>query len=293
MYLDNNWYGNRSILAKYCNIKDQRAFAAIQHGINTFPGKRKFPGQRKLENYIPYLCWNSHAKNELLKNNIKNITAIGAPILYLDKIFSKKKFLFKEKGTLVFPSKSTQEYNRNENYGELVDKVEREFNGPYTISVYYTDLNKDLSIFKEKGWRIISFGNRKSKKFLIKQYIEICKSKNVVCTTLSGSFLHAVFLKKNFKLFINNDQKYEDKKDYHNIENEEYYKKNYPEIYFNKASKEDLYKYSLSELGFDDLKSKDELIKLMGWDSPKKNFFATIMSYLLFIKYYIFDNINA
>ena len=292
MYLDNNWYGNRSILAKYCNIKDRKAFAAIQHGKDTFPGKRQFAGQRKFEDYIPYLCWTSSDKDKILKNNIKNVTAIGSPFLYLDKILNKKKFLFKEKGTIVFPSKSTQEFNRNENYGELIDEVEKVFNGPYTVSIYYTDLNKDLSIFKKKGWKIISFGNRKSKKFLTKNYIEICKSKNVVVTTLAGPFLYAAYLKKNFKFIQNNYQKYKDKDDYGLIEKEEYYKKNYPEIYSNKASKIDLYNHSLNELGFYDLKSKDEIKNLMGWDSSKKKFLSKIIGYLMILKYFIVDNRN-
>ena len=33
MYLDNNWYGNRFILSKYCNTKDTPALASIQHGM--------------------------------------------------------------------------------------------------------------------------------------------------------------------------------------------------------------------------------------------------------------------
>ena len=32
MYLDNNWYGDRYILSKYCKVKDKPAFASIQHG---------------------------------------------------------------------------------------------------------------------------------------------------------------------------------------------------------------------------------------------------------------------
>ena len=33
MFIDNNWYGNRHILSKYCNIIDRPALASIQHGM--------------------------------------------------------------------------------------------------------------------------------------------------------------------------------------------------------------------------------------------------------------------
>ena len=32
MYLDNTWYGARYIFSKYCKVKDDTAFASIQHG---------------------------------------------------------------------------------------------------------------------------------------------------------------------------------------------------------------------------------------------------------------------
>ena len=39
MFIDNNWYGNRFILSRYCKVKDKSALASIQHGLfltNTF-----------------------------------------------------------------------------------------------------------------------------------------------------------------------------------------------------------------------------------------------------------------
>ena len=33
MFVDNNWYGHRSILAKYCGIKDKAIWGSIQHGV--------------------------------------------------------------------------------------------------------------------------------------------------------------------------------------------------------------------------------------------------------------------
>ena len=64
MFVDNNWYGHRSILAKFCKIKDRNAFASIQHGMIGKLRKKqeKYLGIRKFSNYIPYLCWNINIK---------------------------------------------------------------------------------------------------------------------------------------------------------------------------------------------------------------------------------------
>ena len=71
MFVDNNWYGQRSILAKYCNVNDFHTFAAIQHGMLTrvqeeLLGKRRF-------SIIPYLCWNERVLNKLKDKGLKNI----------------------------------------------------------------------------------------------------------------------------------------------------------------------------------------------------------------------------
>ena len=47
MFADNDYYGHRFILSKYCKVKIKNCFATIQHGILTPPqeknlGKRKF-----------------------------------------------------------------------------------------------------------------------------------------------------------------------------------------------------------------------------------------------------------
>jgi hypothetical protein len=88
MYSDNNWYGHRSTLAKYCGIKDTSAFASIQHGLYHFYLTRDL-GKRTLS-ATPYLCWNKSVKSWCIRNNIKNVIPIGSPFIYHHLLYSKK-----------------------------------------------------------------------------------------------------------------------------------------------------------------------------------------------------------
>ena len=69
MFVDNNWYGQRSTLAEYCKIKDHYAFAAIQHGLLS-RSQEKDLGKRRFS-YIPYLCWNYRVKKKLKKKVLR------------------------------------------------------------------------------------------------------------------------------------------------------------------------------------------------------------------------------
>lgn len=100
MYLDNNWYGNRYILSKYCNTKDSPALASIQHGMllsnfyesNPILEKEVFE-KRSFSSFFTWLVWNDRLFEKTQRFNIKNVITIGSPIIYLDKILKKKNFL--------------------------------------------------------------------------------------------------------------------------------------------------------------------------------------------------------
>ena len=46
MMPDNNWYGHRSILARFCNVKDQPVFGSLQHGWFSAHPKILFSNQK-------------------------------------------------------------------------------------------------------------------------------------------------------------------------------------------------------------------------------------------------------
>ena len=79
MFADNDYYGHRLILSKYCKKKNSNCFASIQHGILT-PPQEKDLGKRKFI-FSPFLCW----KEEFTKVKIKKIATvipIGSPFIF-------------------------------------------------------------------------------------------------------------------------------------------------------------------------------------------------------------------
>lgn len=281
MYLDNSFYSHRRILSKYCGIKDKRCFASIQHGSHTLK-QEKIIGKRFFS-ISPFLCWNKRLLKITKKNNIPNVFCIGAPFLYLDILMKNKKFK-KPKGTLVFPSKSSVNKNTDVNHLKLIEMTEKRFNGPYTICVYFADLKKDWSIYKLRGWKIISFGDRYKKNFLQGVYNQIKLSKNIVVTSIDTVAFYSMFLKKKV-YFIT---KYKKKNRVFNIVTtknklqdhvQNYYKKKFPKLLKNKSTINERFFLACNELGYNCVKSKNELKKILGFDNKLKIFFAKILSF--------------
>ena len=89
MNSDNNWYGHRFILREYCKIEnDLPIFGFLQHGCHfkeyleyfTSTGVRKF-------SFYPYFCWDKETEIITKKRGVKNVHSIGAPFLYLMKMY--------------------------------------------------------------------------------------------------------------------------------------------------------------------------------------------------------------
>ncbi len=285
MFVDNNWYGQRTILSKYCNVKDSCAFAAIQHGMLT-TAQEELLGKRRFS-IIPYLCWNKRVYKKLKNQGIKNVKIVGSPFIYLDQIINSKIINNKKKGTIVFPSKSTYEKNREVNYSLLIKETENLAPGPYTVSIYYADLHKDLTEFKKKNWKIVTFGKRSDKNFLEKNYIEISKNENVICTSINTVFFYASYLKKNIKFLLNKKDKNLILTDDKNQDlTQIFYEKEYPGILSNKLTQDQLYQIAVRELGGEHIKTPDEMVKLLGWDSNVKKIISYFISYYMDIKHY-------
>ena len=217
------------------------------------------------------------------KNNIPNVISICAPFLYLDILMKKKKFK-KAKGTLVFPSKSSVSKNTDIDHLRLIEMTEKKFSGPYTICVYFVDLKKDWSVYKKRGWKIISFGDRYKKNFLYGVYNQIKLSKNIVVTSIDTVAHYSMFLKKNIHFIT----KYKKKNKFFDIvitKNElqehvqNYYKKKFPKLLKNKSSINERFLLASDELGYNCIKSKKELKKILGFDNKLKIFFAKILSF--------------
>ena len=311
MYPDNNWYGHRAVLNKYCEQPDREIFGTIQHGWVSKEEASEINMTKRKLNLAPYLAWNSNI-NSIYRDD-KKIISIGAPFLYLDLIKDNRS-LNKEIGTIFFPSHSVDTDYNQEHQGLRADvkhfyaikEIENTSEGPFTVSLYYTDLNDPniRNIYLENNWNIVSFGNRNSKDFLYKMYNEIVSKKNFVTTDYTSGFFYAMFLKKKVRFMreiiynkkvielfkVNSDNKIFFKIDKLIINN---IKKEIPEIFKGYSFNEKIYNFSLNELGYSSLKSKDELINLLGLNSFVKKkisyFYSRIIKLNHFKKKILFN----
>lgn len=282
MYPDNNWYGHREILLKYVNKKDKVLFCNIQHGylplkINNY---NKIYGNRKFTS-APCLVWNHLKQNQSREYGIKNIHAIGASFLYLQKIKKKKKI--KSKGTIVFPQKKNSELPSDNKYIEnLLNLVESKYPGPYSICLGYDEFINEGFVKKinDRKWNIVTCGKRSDTKFLYKLDDFINKHSRVVITYASTILLYSLFLKKTIFIeenFFKNKKKFyfHRIRKHHNLILKDL--KDFG-IDFNNLNSTQNYKKAGLLLGSESLKSKKELELLLGINSIWKKFFAKIFS---------------
>ena len=196
MYIDNNWYGNRFILSRYCKIKDKSALACIQHGL--FLPKNFLKNNQKIKRTFnfPWLVWDKKTEKVLKKRDVKNIFSIGSPFIYLNDIL-KNKIFSKPKGTLIIPTKSSKEVNLTVDYLSIINFLKKKFPKPYTIVVGYFDL-KEVGKIKNKfkDCKFVTCGKRGNKFFSFKLFKMMKMHKKVVILYAGSPILYSLFLKK-------------------------------------------------------------------------------------------------
>jgi len=302
MYLDNNWYGHRYIISKYCSSPNISTFSTIQHGWISQQEAKKFSVSARKIKSAPYLSWNENVKKYAQKHGAKNIIPIGAPFLYLHK-YLKNKIKNKAKGTILFPSHSIKKMF---NHGEFIQKIDKEnlanfiekkFPKPYTVCLFYTDYtNQNIKFYKKRNWNVVSCGNRSNNYFLEYLYKFIKGHKHIVCTDFTSALFYGMFLKKNCSLIkeltVNNKKTKVQKRDYkkrigkdveQGIIDELKFK--FPKLFSKYINNKSSYEFAKKELGFGFLKKKDELKKIMGWNDLIRISVAKVVSFLISIKY--------
>ena len=206
--------------------------------------------------------------------------------IYVKYLIKKKINNNSSKGTLVFPTHSSQDLKQETNHNLLIKDVEEKFEGPYTICFYYYDLNiKDITTYKKKNWRVVCCTRSRTDKYsLHRQYREINRHNTIVCGEFCSPLFYSMYLKKKTRVLFNSNERFTS---YHENEKRfvKLYEKRYPELFSNFLSPNKGYELAKKELGFDSMKDKKELKKLLGGDSLIKNFLPKIFSTLYDFKY--------
>ena len=284
MYFDNTWYGARNILSKFCKISETEVFASIQHGHNLID--QKDLGKRTLT-FTPWLVWNDRISKACIKRGYKNVIPIGSVILYFLKIHKLKNQ--KSKGTLVFPLLSQPEEKNRTNYLKLIEYVKKNFSGPYTISISIEEIkNLDKKYKLIKNVKFISWGYRGDNNYLKKLLQNIFLHKNIVSVYPGSPIIYSLFFKKKVYLLKNYFLQNKSKKKIIQIRRSlELNLKDFKKYNLNIKNLNDKKNYLIVKkiLGVQFMKSKEELIKLLGWDSSLKKILSKIFSMLINVKH--------
>jgi len=277
MISDNCWYSHRKVLCDYCGVKDTPVFGLIQHGwINPYLHKEIYQSK----NLINFFCWNKELEEVSKNNGFKKIKAIGAPFIYLSEMVKKKNFNL-PKGTLVFPSHSNFEDFQLVNHKCLIDEVEKKFEPPFKVNLYYTDYKKKIiNIYNRKNWEVLCSGARNQNNFLNNLYQSIIESNNCVYTEISSSLFYAMFLNKNVQLIKKTNSEEDislvDRDNQNTFEVS--FIKDFPEILNGKMEKSLQKKIADKELGLDCVMQSNELKKILGLSDFLKTNLAIILS---------------
>ncbi len=296
MYLDNKWYGHKKIILNYINSNSEYLFCTIQHGWITEERIKKLNyGKRKIT-FAPFLCWNDKTKKIIESNKINNIIAIGSPFLYLiksEKVNIRKKI--KNIGTLAFPFHSTNEENIEFDHKNFILEIEKNFTPPFVVSLYYDDLKEDIiKLYKNKGWKIINFGDRENINFLNNFINKVSKFKTVVFSEISTGLFYSMYL--NIETKILHSYIYKNKvyyfRDYKtNIQNKkkinEKFIKKYSFLGKHKYDYEKGFSLACEELGMKYIKNSDELAKILMVNNIFIHFLSYLINLLIKLKYMI------
>ncbi len=290
MMPDNNWYGHRSILARFCNIKDQPIFGTLQHGWFTAHPKILF-SNRKIK-LFKYFCWNSEFRRKANSIGFKNFYAIGSPFLYLCKLkgFNYDTYNNQGEGTILFPSKTTYDEKRFNTDEDLIKIAIKNYPPPYAVSLFHSDQTSDLvNLYKNYGFKILGFGKRTDSDFLDQFYDAVMKKKYVLSNEPSTAILYSMYLGK--KCHINLDSSKINKlslKPYARVKNflnSDKLLSDYKLILKGQLSLKEQFEIAKFQLGYDDLLNQAELIKILGWSNFIKKFYSKLISKYIDIKH--------
>tara|TARA_A100001015_G_scaffold238936_1_gene272072 strand:- start:30 stop:788 length:759 start_codon:yes stop_codon:yes gene_type:complete len=208
MFVDNNWYGHRNILANYCQVKDKPILGSIQHGVHVADLKENL-GKHKLP-FARHYCWSRPVYENSIYHKINNVIPIGAPFLYLDKMNNE---VFSNKGTLTFPAHSNPDDPRFFKHEVFIKYIMDNYPEPYTACLFFLDFTEDIiNKYKKNNWDVVTAGNRSSHNFLQNLYSYIKRHECCVSTELGTSLFYSLYLKKKstylYKYKLNNKYEY-------------------------------------------------------------------------------------
>lgn len=172
----NNFYGIGNILKKYAGLPNFIPLNfTIQHGVVPFSIFGSLDDCTvntdfyllKDSNAV-FLMFNDEYLSMFHDRGVRNVKAIGAPIIYINE-FAERCRGREKRGTIAFPNHSTHYIDvvaNHDRYASMLKALPDKFH-PIKICMYYLDIKRGYDKpYREKGFDIICNGTLWSQNFL-------------------------------------------------------------------------------------------------------------------------------
>jgi hypothetical protein len=194
---------------------------------------------------------------------VPNVKRIGAPFSYLVKMLAGADGVPSGVGTICFPVHTAEGLRPTYSAEALVDYVIIRFPGPFTVSVFYQDLESDyVRVYRDAGWRLVSFGDRSTSTFLFRQYSELVGHSHVVSNMVQSATWYGAILGRQCSVVPPRNAAAASllgETDPYNVE------ARWPSLYSEGDNLETVRDYGRAELGWDRVLEPEELANMLAW----------------------------
>ncbi|ALL74805.1 hypothetical protein AD006_04885 [Pseudonocardia sp. EC080610-09] len=198
MDIQNHYYGHSAVLAAYAGLPRPRHIAGLlQHGWTAtspvpahfadFPKVGTDPRQRRL------LVWSHDCRGWSPTDEDRTTTAIGAPLLYLERLLRRGGWESSAQlGPVFIPFHGTRLVRVTGAHADLARQVAK-VDGPSTVCLHHEDMTDPeiTTAWAEAGHTLVTAGRRDDPHFLLRIMHLIGHASRVSSNRLSTAVLYA------------------------------------------------------------------------------------------------------
>jgi hypothetical protein len=191
------------------------------------------------------------------------------------------------RGTIVFPSHSAEGKVYGYSASEVIKLVESSFPPPFTASIYNQDQDHPRTkIYRDAGWRLVSFGSRHSQMFLYRQAVELAVHEFVVGNMVQTALFYGGLFGRTIAVIGSGVtiEQYGSQGDptvesHSHLEHDRICRDRWPRLFTDGIAGDEAIEIAEAELGVACLLSPEELLSALGWSSPLKRTAARLLAH--------------
>ena len=263
---ENRFYGHIDILAKYCGLTSTPWLNGyLQHGWNGCDGFSNYAGYKRISKKF---IWSKRALNDQEQLGGKNNFVIGSPWLYNLRNLNFQKTTYDSEKIIAYPLHSQPWAPKNYLHSEYAEFLKSEY-GSVTVSLHWSDFDKKelKDTYQNLGHVVVTNGvgtpwlKGFNNQFLLNQVNYLNEHTVLTTNAMQTSVLYALSL--GLKIDFGGPASWVKKNDEIGTYG------NYGESYWRLRVSNDYESLWKEELGFDNLKNKENLLDILDWKKTK------------------------